>query len=95
MFAQLWIILSVAKQWRPGEGFGDVINKCSHTTRHMPAEIDRMDCFKVAEKARRAAQQKLVAETVREPGCRRYELNQSLDDARVLIFTEKWASEHE
>jgi quinol monooxygenase YgiN len=47
------------------------------------------------EKALRAAQQKLVAETVREPGCLRYELNQSLDDARVLIFTERWASEHE
>ena len=47
------------------------------------------------ENALRAAQQKLVAETVAEPGCLRYELNQSLDDARVLIFTEKWASEHE
>jgi len=47
------------------------------------------------EKALRAAQEKLVAETVRAPGCLRYELNQSLDDARVLIFTETWASEHE
>jgi quinol monooxygenase YgiN len=41
----------------------------------------------------RAAQEALVAETVREPGCIRYELNQSLDDARILIFVESWASE--
>jgi quinol monooxygenase YgiN len=47
------------------------------------------------EKALRAAQERLVAETVKEPGCLRYELNQSLDDGRVLIFTEKWASERE
>jgi quinol monooxygenase YgiN len=43
----------------------------------------------------RAAQEQLVADTVKEPGCLRYELNQSLDDGRVLIFTEKWASERE
>jgi quinol monooxygenase YgiN len=43
----------------------------------------------------RAAQEKLVAETVKERGCLRYELNQSLDDGRILIFTEKWASERE
>ena len=47
------------------------------------------------ESALRAAQERLVAETVKEPGCLRYELNQSLDDGRVLIFTEKWASERE
>ena len=47
------------------------------------------------ENALREAQERLVAETVKEPGCLRYELNQSLDDGRVLIFTEKWASEHE
>jgi len=47
------------------------------------------------EKTLRAAQEKLVAETMKEPGCLRYELNQSLDDGRVLIFTEKWASERE
>src|SRR5215469_2841187 len=47
------------------------------------------------EKALRAAQEKLVAETLAEPGCLRYELNQSLDDGRVLIFTEQWASESE
>ena len=41
----------------------------------------------------RAAQEKLVAETLREPGCLRYELSQSLDDGRVLIFTESWESE--
>ena len=35
----------------------------------------------------------LVAETVREPGCLRYELNQSLDDGRILVFVESWASE--
>jgi len=43
----------------------------------------------------RAAQEKLVAETLNEPGCLRYELNQSLDDPRVLVFTEQWASERE
>lgn len=43
----------------------------------------------------REAQERLVAETVMEPGCIRYELNQSLDDPRVLIFTEEWASESE
>jgi quinol monooxygenase YgiN len=47
------------------------------------------------ESALRAAQEQLVAETVKESGCLRYELNQSLDDGRVLIFTEKWASERE
>lgn len=41
----------------------------------------------------RAAQETLVAETVKEAGCLRYELNQSLDDPRILIFTESWASE--
>jgi quinol monooxygenase YgiN len=45
--------------------------------------------------ALRAAQEKLVAETLSEPGCLRYELNQSLDDPRVLIFTEQWVSERE
>jgi quinol monooxygenase YgiN len=43
----------------------------------------------------RTAQEKLVSETMKEPGCLRYELNQSLDDGRVLIFAEKWASERE
>jgi quinol monooxygenase YgiN len=43
----------------------------------------------------RAAQEKLVAETLNEPGCLRYELNQSLDDPHVLVFTEQWASERE
>ena len=47
------------------------------------------------ENALRAAQEKLVAETVDEAGCLRYELSQSLDDGRVLIFTEKWASEQD
>jgi quinol monooxygenase YgiN len=45
------------------------------------------------EKALRAAQTTLVAETVKEPGCLRYELHQSLEDGRVLIFVESWASE--
>ena len=45
------------------------------------------------EKALRAAQEKLVRETLTEPGCLRYELNQSLDNIRVLVFTEQWASE--
>jgi quinol monooxygenase YgiN len=43
----------------------------------------------------RAAQEILVAETVKEPGCLRYELNQSLDDGRTLIFVESWASEED
>jgi quinol monooxygenase YgiN len=33
-----------------------------------------------------------VAETVREPGCLRYELHQSIEDGCVLIFMESWAS---
>jgi quinol monooxygenase YgiN len=45
------------------------------------------------EKALRAAQEKLVAETVKEPGCLRYELHQSLENGRILIFVESWASE--
>ena len=40
------------------------------------------------EDALRAAQQQLVADTLKEPGCLRYELNQSLDDSGVLVFTE-------
>ena len=43
--------------------------------------------------ALKAAQEKLVAETVKEPGCLRYELHQSLEDGRVLVFVETWASE--
>lgn len=39
----------------------------------------------------RVAQEKLVSAPVKESGCLRYELHQSLDDGRVLIFT--WASE--
>jgi quinol monooxygenase YgiN len=45
------------------------------------------------EKTLRAAQEKLVAETVKESGCLRYELHQSLEDGRVLVFVETWASE--
>jgi len=41
----------------------------------------------------RAAQEILVAETVKEPGCLRYELSQSLDDGRILVFVESWVSE--
>ena len=47
------------------------------------------------QNALRAAQQRLVAETIGEPGCIRYELNQSLDDPETLVFTESWASERE
>jgi len=43
----------------------------------------------------RAIQERLVAETVSEPGCLRYELNQSLDDPRMLVFTETWATEQQ
>ncbi|MDX8512796.1 putative quinol monooxygenase [Mesorhizobium captivum] len=39
------------------------------------------------------AQEKLVAETLIEDGCLRYELHQSLDDGRVRIFVETWESE--
>ncbi|AYO80064.1 antibiotic biosynthesis monooxygenase [Sphingobium yanoikuyae] len=45
------------------------------------------------EAALRAAQEELVAETLREDGCLRYELHQSLDDDRIRIFVETWASE--
>src|SRR5215468_4764885 len=45
------------------------------------------------ENALRAAQEKLVAETLNEPGCLRYELHQSLENERVLVFVESWASE--
>lgn len=48
---------------------------------------------KGSEARLRAAQQILVAETIREPGCLRYELNQSLDDGHILAFVESWASE--
>lgn len=45
------------------------------------------------EAALGAAQEKLVAETLAENGCLRYELHQSLDDGRVRIFVETWESE--
>ena len=38
----------------------------------------------------RAAQEQLVAETVKEFGCLRYELHQSVEDARVLVCEEQW-----
>ena len=41
----------------------------------------------------RSAQEQLVAETIKEPGCLRYELHQSREDSRVLVFVETWASE--
>lgn len=47
------------------------------------------------EAALGAAQEKLVAETLVEDGCLRYELHQSLDDGRVRIFVESWASEQQ
>jgi len=36
----------------------------------------------------RREQEKLVAETLKEKGCIRYELHQSKDDPRVLVFVE-------
>ncbi len=45
------------------------------------------------EEALRAAQKELVAKTVKEPGCLRYELHQSREDSRILVFVETWASE--
>lgn len=45
------------------------------------------------EAALGAAQEKLVTETLAEDGCLRYELHRSLDDGRVRIFVETWASE--
>jgi quinol monooxygenase YgiN len=41
----------------------------------------------------RAAQEKLVAETVTESGCLGYELHQSVEDVCVLVFVESWESE--
>ena len=32
----------------------------------------------------------LIAATTSEPGCLRYELNQAIDDPRVVTFVEKW-----
>jgi quinol monooxygenase YgiN len=43
----------------------------------------------------RAEQEKLVAETRKEKGCELYELNQSLDDSRILIFVERWSTEED
>jgi quinol monooxygenase YgiN len=40
------------------------------------------------EAALGAAQEELVAETLMEDGCLRYELHQSLDDGRIRIFVE-------
>lgn len=45
------------------------------------------------EKELRAAQEILVAATLKEPGCLRYELHQSNEDGRVLVFVESWATE--
>lgn len=45
------------------------------------------------EAALGAAQEKLVAETLIEDGCLRYELHQSLDDGSVRIFVETWETE--
>jgi quinol monooxygenase YgiN len=47
------------------------------------------------EAALREAQAKLVAATLAEPGCIRYQLHQSLDDPRILVFTELWATERD
>jgi quinol monooxygenase YgiN len=41
----------------------------------------------------RAAQEQLVAESIKEPGCLRYELHQSREDSGILVFVETWASE--
>jgi quinol monooxygenase YgiN len=40
----------------------------------------------------REAQEALVAASLKEDGCLRYELNQSLEDGRVLLFVETWES---
>jgi quinol monooxygenase YgiN len=45
------------------------------------------------ESALRAVQRRLVADTLKEPGCLRFELTQSLEDTRVLVFIETWATE--
>ena len=47
------------------------------------------------EAALRSAQEELVAQTVKEPGCLRYELHQSREDSKVLVFVETWASEEQ
>ncbi len=41
----------------------------------------------------RASQEQLVADTLKEPGCLRYELHQSQEDGRILIFVETWETE--
>jgi quinol monooxygenase YgiN len=45
------------------------------------------------EKTLRHAQENLVADTVKESGCLRYELHQSLEDGHVLVFIESWENE--
>jgi quinol monooxygenase YgiN len=37
----------------------------------------------------------LMAATHKEKGCSRYELNQSIDNPRVITFIEKWASKED
>lgn len=61
---------------------------------HSPLTIIAITTAKPGkEAALGAAQEQLVAETLLEDGCLRYELHQSLDDGRIRIFVETWASE--
>jgi quinol monooxygenase YgiN len=41
----------------------------------------------------RALEEQLVTETLKEPGCLRYELNQAVNDEHLLIMIEAWTSE--
>ena len=41
----------------------------------------------------RTAQEQLVADTLQESGCLYYELHQSREDGRILVFVESWETE--
>jgi quinol monooxygenase YgiN len=41
----------------------------------------------------REAQARLVESTIKESGCIRYELHQSIEDGSVLIFVETWEND--
>jgi quinol monooxygenase YgiN len=51
--------------------------------------------IKGKENLLRSAQEILVAETIKESGCIRYELHQSVEDGRILIFVESWESKEQ
>ncbi|HLX25614.1 MAG TPA: antibiotic biosynthesis monooxygenase [Candidatus Cybelea sp.] len=47
------------------------------------------------EAAVRAAAQPFVAESLAEPGCMRFEVYQSSENARIFVIVESWASQED